>query len=38
MQAALARSVAESAAAVLRERSNALGGVYVTDEAIGAHL
>lgn len=35
---ALARSIAETAADVLGGRSDARGGGYVTDEAIGTHL
>lgn len=35
---ALARSIAQSAADVLGRRSDAHGGAYVSDEAIGAHL
>ncbi|MBE7181302.1 MAG: hypothetical protein INR71_08850 [Terriglobus roseus] len=38
MQPALARSIAESVAAILGARSDDLGGGYVSDEAIGAHL
>lgn len=38
MQPALAQSVAETAAATLGARSDDLGGVYVSDEAIGAHF
>lgn len=38
MQPALAQSIAKSAAEALGERSDALGGGYVSDEAIGAHL
>lgn len=38
MQDALARSIAQTAADVLGQRSDAHGGAYVSDEAIGAHL
>lgn len=38
MQDALARSIAQTAADVLGRRSDAHGGAYVSDEAIGAHL
>jgi hypothetical protein len=38
VQDALARSIAQTAADVLGRRSDALGGVPVSDEAIGAHL
>jgi len=35
---ALARSIAQTAADVLGQRSDAHGGAYVSDEVIGAHL
>lgn len=35
---ALARSIAQTAADVLGGRSDAQGGVSISDEAIGAHL
>ncbi|SDO55805.1 hypothetical protein SAMN05216360_12731 [Methylobacterium phyllostachyos] len=38
MQDALARSIAQTAADALGRRSDAHGGAYVSDEAIGAHL
>lgn len=38
MRDALALSIAETAANVLGQRSDARGGISVTDEAIGAHL
>lgn len=38
MRDALALSIAETAADVLGQRSDARGGISVTDEAIGAHL
>jgi hypothetical protein len=38
MQDALARSIAQTAADILGRRSDAHGGVSVSDEAIGAHF
>ncbi|WP_345822915.1 hypothetical protein ABC766_32070 (plasmid) [Methylobacterium fujisawaense] len=38
MQDALARSIAQTAADVLGRRSDAQGGLSVSDEAIGAHF
>ena len=38
MQDALAHSIAQTAADVLGRRSDAQGGVSVSDEAIGAHF
>lgn len=38
MRDALSRSVAETAADILGQRSDARGGIRITDEAIAAHL